>query len=385
MFNSTVLDVVIGLVFIYLLYSLFATIIQEIFATYRNLRAKILKKGIARMLDDDSKEYSLFATINQEILATYRNLRAKILKKGIARMLDDDCKEICLSEEFYKHPLIKYLGENKRYGKPGKPAYLTAQNFSKVLIDLLRGDNFQPGQSQNPLIQQALNDGKILWKDRINISPETLSYIKSIWADAQGDVEKFRVLLEQWFDDTMERASGWYKKQTQVILFFIGLSIAIFFNVDSISIAKKLSNNPKLASQLANNASVYLQNHEEIGINPSDSGEIIPKDKITESIALIDSANSLVQKNIKDANKLLGLGWTKVCKNGESKFSFWPNFYWHSIFGWVITALAISLGAPFWFDLLNKLMKLRSSVASSTPDEKQKKQAEQTPTVKRVG
>jgi len=348
MFNSVVLDVVIGLTFIYLLYSLFATIIQEIIAANINLRAKTLKKGIARMLDDDSKE-------------------------------------ICFSKEFYKHPLIKFLGQNKRNGKSGEPAYLTAQNFAKVFIDLLRGDNFQPGQSQNPLIQQALNEKKTLWGDRAKISTETLSYIKSIWADAQGDVEKFRTLLEQWFDDTMERASGWYKKQTQVILFFIGLSIAIFFNVDTISIAKKLSNNPKLAAQLADNASVYIQNHKEIGINTVDSGKIIPKHKITESIALIDSANSLVQKNIKDANELLGLGWTKICKNGKSKFSFCSNFYWHSILGWIITALAISLGAPFWFDLLNKLMKLRSSVASNTPDEKQKQQAEQSPTVKRVG
>lgn len=348
MFNTVVLDVVIGLIFIYLLYSLFATLIQEIIATNLNLRAGMLKKGIARMLDDGSSI-------------------------------------IHLSEEFYKHPLIKYLGENKRIGKSGKPSYLTAQNFSKVLIDLLRGDNFQPGQSQNSLIQQALNNSQTLWGAGATICPETLSYIKSIWADAQGDVEKFRVLLEQWFDDTMERTSGWYKKQTQKILFFIGLFIAISFNVDSISIAKKLSNNPKLAAQLANNASVYLQNNEGNETNSNDSGKTIPKDKITESLTLLDSANSLVQKNIKDANELLGLGWTKVCKNGESKFSFCSNFYWHSIFGWIITALAISLGAPFWFDLLNKMMKLRGSVVSNTPDEKQKQQTGQSSTIKRVG
>src|SRR5665647_1653992 len=107
MFNSVVLDVVIGLVFIYLLYSLLATIIQEIIATYLGLRAKMLKKGISRMLDDD------------------------VNAKGI-------------SDIFYGHPLIKYLGENKSHSNP---AYLAAKNFSKVLIDLLRGENVQPGQS----------------------------------------------------------------------------------------------------------------------------------------------------------------------------------------------------------------------------------------------
>jgi len=360
MFNSTVLDIVIGLVFIYLLYSLLATIIQEIIATYRNLRAGILKKGIARMLDDESKG-------------------------------------VYLSIQFYKHPLIKYLGENKRNGKPGEPAYLTAQNFAKVLIDLLRGDNFQPGQSQNPLIQQSINDKKTLWGNRAEISPETLSYIKSIWADAQGDVEKFRVLLEQWFDDTMERASGWYKKQTQVRLFYIGLSIAIFFNVDTISIAEKLSNNPKLAAQLADNAAVYIQNHNQQprssgdSVNPTNQKNI-DQNQIKKSMELMESANDLVQKNIKDANKLLGLGWTKVFDNDEiNKDESWLHYKYIlptillAFFGWIITALAISLGAPFWFDLLNKLMKLRSSVASTTPDDKQKQKAEQTPTVKRVG
>jgi hypothetical protein len=30
--------------------------------------------------------------------------------------------------------------------------------------------------------------------------------------------------------------------------------------------------------------------------------------------------------------------------------------------GWLLTALAITLGAPFWFDLLNKIMVIRSTV-----------------------
>lgn len=229
MFNSVVLNVVIGLVFIYLLYSLLATIIQEIIASNMDFHAEMLKKGISRMLDDDD---------------------------------DDDTKGI--SDAFYDHPLIKYLGENK---SKSKPAYLTAKNFSKVLIDLLRGENVQPGQSFNPLIQQALIAEKTLWGTGSKISPQTLSYLKSLWADAQGDVEKFSGLLEQWFDDTMERTTGWFKKKTQLILFLIGLALAIIFNVDAISIATKLSNDPKLAAQLADNAAIYVQNNKEIKIN----------------------------------------------------------------------------------------------------------------------
>ena len=55
MFNSVVLDIVIGLIFIYLLYSLMATIIQEIIASYFGFRAKILERAIFRMLEDENK------------------------------------------------------------------------------------------------------------------------------------------------------------------------------------------------------------------------------------------------------------------------------------------------------------------------------------------
>ena len=323
MFNSVVLDVVIGLVFIYLLYSLLATIIQELISSYIGLRAKILKQGIARMLDDDDNVTGI-------------------------------------SDAFYDHPLIKYLGENKSHSKP---AYLTAKNFSKVLIDLLRGENVQPGQSFNPLIQQALITGETLWGAGSKISPQTLSYLKSIWADAQGDVEKFSGFLEQWYDDTMERATGWFKRKTQLILFLIGLALAITFNIDSISIATKLSNDPKLAAQLADNAAIYAQNNKELftlkseiptaSSNVNSDGSAVQLEAIVKkSNELIDSATNIVNGNLADTNKLLGLGWKDV----HTDFCWWRN-----ILGWLITALAISLGAPFWFDLLNKLVQLRTS------------------------
>jgi hypothetical protein len=324
MFNSTVLDVVIGLVFIYLLYSLLATIIQEIIATHLKLRAKVLKEGISRMLDDDHVDNSL-------------------------------------SEEFYNHPLIKFLGQNK---SRSQPSYLTSGNFSKVLIDLLRGEKVQAGQSFSPLIQQALSDEKTQWGAGVKISPQTLSFLKSLWIDAQGDVEAFGKLVEQWFDDTMERASGWFKKKTQFILFVTGLSLAIIFNIDSISIAHKLAKNPKLATQLADNASIFAQSNQEL-MNQQGISDATVKDSLISILkknrALVDSSTRLINENIADSNKLLGLGWTITSPNGESTFSFASNFHWWSIIGWLITALAVSLGAPFWFDLLNKLTQLRTS------------------------
>jgi hypothetical protein len=435
MFNSGVLNIVIGLVFIFLLYSLLATIIQEIIATWLGLRAKVLQQGISRMLDDDLVKMDLAEKIRKRIPKKYsdkiitklqsasvdvtkkdplkpkRNFVYDAIIKILKEPTDKDDPENEISAAFYGHPLIKYLG-TKNSGK--KPSYLTAQNFSKVVIDLLRGKEYKPGDDLHGRINDSIKETVIQWGAVKKIKTNTGDYLQSLWADAQGDVEKFRGFLEQWFDDTMERTTGWYKKKTQLILFFIGLTLAIMFNIDTISITKKLSHNPELAAQLANNASVYVENHKELlqqvqaesnapidnngkSLSPigakqdstrkiSDSVARVKWDSIVKrSDQLVDSANALIQNQIKDVNQLLGLGWKGDCKHKNCNVCVYCNFHWWSIIGWLITALAVSLGASFWFDLLNKLMKLRSSVATSTPDDKQKEQESKSSQINRVG
>jgi len=243
MFNSVALDVVIGLVFIYLLYSLLATIIQEIIASNFGFRSKILERAVFRMLEDENK-------FNFKISSIWY-----LFKRN-----GNGGDQNSTSHTFYNHPLIKFLGENK---VQSKPAYIDKATFSKVMIDLLRGDQVNPGDDIRPLIQKALDQKSLNWGDA-DISPETLKYLKSIWVDAQGDVEKYKVYLENWFDATMERASGWYKKNTQFILFFVGLSIAIIFNVDTIKIVGKLEKDPKLREQLVQQAAAFIASHPDL-------------------------------------------------------------------------------------------------------------------------
>ncbi len=389
MFNSVVLDVVIGLVFIYLLYSLLATIIQEIIASYFGFRAKILERAVFRMLEDETK-------FNFKLSSIWYLFK----KKG------NGGDQNSTSHEFYNHPLIKFLGENKAQSKP---AYIDKSTFSKVLIDMLRGDQIEPGDDVRPLIQKALNQQATNWGNT-KISPETLKYLKSIWVDAQGDVEKYKVYLENWFDATMERASGWYKKHTQFILFFVGLAIAIVFNVDTIKIVEKLEKDPKLREQLVQQAGAFVESHPDLNtelslqqakfdaLKSKINNKILPlsdsvqKIKAEDSVhiaktealishrdALVKRADSLINTDIKKANDLLGLGLKAYeCNCKDKSISWYKSKYiscfFLSLFGWTITALALSLGAPFWFDLLNKLMKLRGSVATPTSDDREKKQ-----------
>jgi hypothetical protein len=379
MINSGILDIVIGLVFIYLLYSLLATIIQEIIASNFGFRAKMLERAIFRMLEDENKFNNRFASVFY------------LFKKS-----GNGGKINSTSGEFYRHPLIKFLGEDN---SRKKPAYINSTTFSKVIVDLLRGNDVKPGDDVNSLIQKALDQNATNWGNS-KISDETLSFLKSIWADSDGDIGKFRRHLESWFNETMDRASSWYKKHTQFILFFVGLSIAIVFNVDTIKIVDKLERDPKLREQLVQQANAFVQAHPDLDIKlkekelefkkamatiqktdstiDANTANAILKDSLelenykllkSQRDTLLRRAESLIQKDIKNIHHSLGLEW----ENYDRKSGLFVSLL-KSLFGWIITAIALSMGAPFWFDLLNKMMKLRGSVATPTSDDKEKKQ-----------
>jgi len=458
MFNNVALDVVIGLVFVYLLYSLLGTLVQEIIATKIGLRAIVLKQAIGRMLDDDGltvdkkmralakkiKEIEKIKGIlreseaddkNRELLLKQieelkeqqkkisneqpaindeektaefttqlvelkkeENEKTKALSElspsktislkkeydelennhfiGISQIADDLTKTK-LSQAFYDHPLIKYLAADNSFLK-NIPSYIDPETFSKVVVDLLRGQNIAVGSSDRQPIQTSLTSGRIEWDKKVKIEPETLSYLRSIWADSQGDVIKFKANLEQWFNEMMDRATGWYKKYTQIILLGVGLVIAGSFNVDTIKIVRILENNPAIRDQVLAQANAYSKEHKDLDgqiaqqeAKVNSFGKPTAKDNAAKLAAekksldqkkaskaledtLFSQANHLVGKDINQVNSVLSLGW-----NG----GFCKNFEITSLLGWVLTALAISMGAPFWFDLLNKLVQLRSSVA----------------------
>jgi len=399
MTNIIVLDVVIGLVFIYLLYSLLATILQELLSTLFSFRSKLLERAIFRMLEDEKDFYKKFGSL-----------------KALFKKPDKVEKTKSVAGQFYNHPTIKYLGEDKHNSKP---AYINKKTFSKVLIDLLRGDDVKPGDDLKPLIQKSLDAGKMALNE-IPIDADTLKHLRSIWIDAQGEVDAFRKSLEQWFDDTMDRCSGWYKRNTQYILLVIGLVIAIAFNVDTISIVGKLQKDPALRATIVQQADAFTKAHPDLyqerisNLNKIDSVSTQTKTTtakvkadsivcaksdslVNRGILLTRRADSLVNGDIAKANGLLGLGWSGLkltdsnscqtcCQNENSKF-FWSGFKCClsvagkcllMFLGWLITAIALSLGAPFWFDLLNKLMKLRSSVSSLSSSQNKGKNDEKT-------
>jgi hypothetical protein len=317
--------------------------------------------------------YSLLTTTVTEIVASIIRLRASFLVRGIKRMLDDHITSTEFSDKFFKQPLIKYLGSGHLWGWVKKPSYLSAQNFSKALLEVLKEEGgavlakstsgIEPtslNKIREALINQptANQTGQI-----IKVNNDTMKFIRSLLEDAQNDLEKFKASLEKWYDDTMERVTSWYKKWIQLITFFVGFAIAGLFNVDTIKIVQKLSHDPKAREQYINMAQKFIEDKE---------------------IARKIFADTTTQKNYDTLRQTLSDLRKQALVSNQVLSIKRDDFGFNQFLGWLITAIALSLGAPFWFDLLNKLMKLRSSIQAASPT--QPEEAKQlVATVKRVG
>lgn len=397
MLNNVILDIFIGLIFVFLLYSLLASIVQELIAHRMNLRARMLQKAIRKMLEDQASPtgtpwqrstfYNYFAEIWETIRRFFRPFR--------------DYEKF--ARNFYDHPSVKYLGEDKSYSKP---AYLQPHNFSHTIIQLLRGKEFDGSTSNEAeLIKNTLDN------NTLNINEETLSHLRDLFADARQDAYHFRKRLEQWFDETMQRTGGWYKRQTQMILVVIGFAMAWIFNVDAIAITRILAKDKKVREQMVEMAISRKDQYKPIvdtvrvltvqnKAGVPDTVETTKYDTTYEtenkyfdsvyqvlradasltqnilglSVKIPDSVQKAYQDSIVQFDQLIAgapdAATKKELKNDKQKLEKrykqlsvhpYQQKGWLKVLGWLITAWAISLGAPFWFDLLNKFIQLRSS------------------------
>ncbi len=308
MTNNIVLDVFIGLIFTYLLYSMYASIVMEIISSSLGLRAENLHYALKRMLMDEKGD---MGAVKAYFLRTLNSFTQMF---GMAANL----KNPALFDRFINQPAIKYLSNGGSLITNRSASYIHPEFFSKALIDSLKVDT--EGLDLAAKIELGLlNESQY---------SETLQYIHSLFKDADRDVQKFRYMLERWFDDSMERAAGWYKKTTQLMIFLIGIVLTLTFNLDTLQIARKLATDPISREALVTMAQSEVNGHDK------------PEAGLKE-----------IQEKTKELRFILA---TK--QEGEGSFP-----------GYLLTILALSLGAPFWFDLLNKFVSLRSGQAIQNP------------------
>ncbi len=161
--------------------------------------------------------------------------------------------------------------------------------------------------------------------------------------EASGDLVQLREGVERWFDETMERVSGWYQRKLRYITLAVGLVLAIILNADTVLIAQTLWTSPaERALVVATAAEVQRSSGQPSGGTFSDQTQAIEQ--------AVDQLRS----------SHLPIFWS--LQAGDQRGLPADMLAWLSkILGLLLTTAAVSLGAPFWFDVLNKFIQFRSS------------------------
>lgn len=318
MFGSAMLEVAIGIVFVYVLISIICSAVREGIEAWLKTRAAYLEYGIRELLHD--KDAS-----------------------GLAR-------------SFFNHPLVfsLYSGEYKPGGskRPAPwasganlPSYIPAKNFALTLMDIAaRGPTTDAVSSDPsaPAVSLATVRASVLNLHNPAVQRVMLAAIDS----AQGDFDRAQASLEAWYDSVMDRVSGWYKRSTQWVIFWIALIIVIGGNVNTIAIADYLYRNDAVRGAIVARA-----------------------ESAATDAAFLDRTYQQVTQDLDSLH--LPIGWTNGWgalgsregsgENDRAQIEIWNDVF-APVLGWLLTAFAATLGAPFWFDVLNKVMVIRATV-----------------------
>lgn len=275
---------------------------------------------------------ALMASSLTEAVASLLQLRARTLFGGIKRLLNDESFD-GLALAVYNSALAHPYGDGgiaagSRFGKLSRaPAYIAARNFAAALTDTL--------QSRGAVLRSAVAGAgaaaDVSDPDGLKAAVQALpdaamrALLLGMLARAGGKTARFEDELTRWFDNAMDRVSGAYKRYSQLITFLIALLLAASCNIDSVYLCQELWKDPQRQVILSNIAA-YDNLHPD------------------KSHALEDMAGA-----IRD----LPVGRPVP---GDWHDSAW----WTDLLGVLITASAAMFGAPFWFDMLQRMTRLRS-------------------------
>ena len=291
--------------------------------------------------------FSLACTAATEMLGAIVRLRARTLENGIAYLLRDPG----MKDKLIGHPLIHAL-----YREGKKPSYIPPRTFALSLLNILSESRGLPG------LEELRGEVEKLPEDS-----ELRKSLSIIMDEAGKDMKAIQKGIETWYNDTMDRVAGWYKTKAQVITFCVAVVIAVGANADSIQWVKSLSNDAGIREVLVAQAQAYARQSEPAGtvLNADTSQAGVSEKKNTPStIDTLNAAANQLRQNLNEIKQLgVPLGWQTLPKDGE-----WIS----KIFGLLLTILAMSFGAPFWFDMLKKSVNIRSSGTLTGSNEEKK-------------
>ncbi|MBB4229334.1 hypothetical protein [Rhizobium mongolense] len=332
---GTFLEVGISLAVMYAMLGLMCTTANELLATFLKFRSNNLKGAILQLIDNQQLYRSFY---NHGIIKSELEMTAK----QPVRTRQPDSSQL---QNAVPNPANDPGDAKKPVGKdaPGKhTSYIDSNTFALALLDSL--DTSKPITT----VQEALDIANKL--PQSNVRDIMLNALN----DAGHDLQKARDSIAIWFDGTMDRLTGQYKRDMQKVTLLLGLLLAILLNADSFAVTRELWRNSTIRTEVVQKAAN------------------LPANEITKTCAN-EPENQQETCGIKLLNKRLAdlaplpLGWDLNAITADSGGLL---FLLLKIPGLLVTALAISLGAPFWFDLLQKFIDIRGTGKKPEPKEK---------------
>jgi hypothetical protein len=306
----TVLNLAIGITFIYLLFSFVVSALNEFWLTYLDKRADFLKQGLEQLLQDPEK---------------------------VRQLLD--------------HGLVDALSRTTK----GTPSYIGVEPFTAAVMDVIK--------PADPNTVRKISDFQTSVAALAN--SKLKQSLTAILDSAENDLATFKKGIGDWYERSMDRVSGWYKRYAQKWLLGLALGLAVVCNVDTIHIIRVLSSNPQLLAETVNqavNTTKAATSQASASVAPAQAVEPQPIEDATQAVSrLVNNAN-LAMSNLN--NLSLPIGWSK----SQWQYLRDPGHLVSAFLGWFLTGLAASLGAPFWFDTLQRFVTIRGNGRS--PDEK---------------
>ncbi len=363
--NSAIIDLAIGLAFVFGVMAALSSAVTELISRFLGLRGAYLLTGLRELVDDGS-----VATDLSEAKTAYQAVQKKV--RGDPAPASPSATSALLGGPILGSQGMAGQASNRtltlaQAGKPGRlpamtspdnkrrsmwrqrrslPAYVSAKSFAEAVIDLVVPDT--AGQT-------AMAD------IRANLAalPDSMSPLKlSLQALAKGagdDVDQFRTAVERWYDDHMDRVSGWYKRHVAVITLVVGALLVVLFNVNALAIGRTLYTQSTVSTAVSAVAAK----------TPGCRAGEAPQDCLAQVQGQLSAAVTAGLPfgwgTVRDCTEPnAGCNWLDqrglLSRHGGSAWQFVLV-----LIGFLIMVISILPGAQFWFGLLSKIGALRSA------------------------
>lgn len=298
---SGIIDLAVGLILIFLVFSLAVSGINEAITRALALRARTLWRELSRLMDGAP------GAIDKD-----QRPRRDVTPSAASRLVD----------QLYATPFIKQL-ERRTATSRSRLASIPSPSAARSVLHVL-----------NPAGGTAIVPEELTKAIAALPASELKTHLEALAAEMGGDLVQLRKGIEDWFNARMEHLSAIYKRNAKWILAVMAVAIVVFFNVDAVNAAQRLYRDANLRGALAESAATVVA------------------DCQTQTDPL-KCAGEKVDRS--DLNLPLPVGW------GDGSSDDVPL----RTLGWLVSVIAISQGAPFWFDLLRKATSFRKSDTSA--------------------